>query len=168
VSSAYGKVLSSLYCMSQCCAVLLYCMSQCCAVQLYCMSQCCAVLLYCMSQCCAVQLYCMSQCCAVPLNVMSQFCAVPLYCASQRCAVPLYHPSQRCAVPLSLCCKSVSRYFNFCKILSWEIREQDRFRQYLLPFSSECCMFTAIGLTFFLSFFVGVKFGALHQEKNTD
>jgi len=38
----------------------------------------------------------------------------------------------------------------------------------LLPFSSECCVLTAIGLTFFLSFFVGVKFGALHQEKNTE
>jgi len=29
VSSPYGNVLSSSYCMSQCCAVPLYCMSQC-------------------------------------------------------------------------------------------------------------------------------------------
>jgi len=50
---------------------------------------------------------------------------------------------------------------------SWK-RGQDRFRQYLLPFSSECCMYSAIELTLLLSFCVGVKFGVLHQEKNRD
>ena len=50
---------------------------------------------------------------------------------------------------------------------SWE-REQDRFRQYLLQFSSKCYMYWSIELTVLLSFCVGVKFGVLHQEKNTD
>ena len=42
------------------------------------------------------------------------------------------------------------------------------FRQYLHPFSSECCMYWYIKLTVFLSFCVGVKLGVLGQEKNTD
>jgi len=46
-------------------------------------------------------------------------------------------------------------------------KEQGRFRQYLLPFSAVCCMFSSIKLTLFLSFCVGVKFGVLCQE-NTD
>jgi hypothetical protein len=45
-----------------------------------------------------------------------------------------------------------------------EKKEQGRFRQYLLPFSSECCMFPSIKLTFFLSFCVGVIFGVLCQR----
>jgi hypothetical protein len=45
---------------------------------------------------------------------------------------------------------------------------QDRFRQYLLPFSSECCMHSSVKLTLFLSFCVGVKFGVLGEEKNAD
>ena len=47
-----------------------------------------------------------------------------------------------------------------------EKNEQDRFRQYLLTFSSECCMYRYIKLTLFLSFCVGVKFGVLCQENN--
>ena len=76
-----------------------------------------------------------------------------------------------CAVPLSLCHKSGLRY-----VKSWQFendhdlgkKEQDSFRQYLLPFSSECCMYWYIKLTLFMSFCVGVKFGVLLQEKNTD
>jgi hypothetical protein len=41
------------------------------------------------------------------------------------------------------------------------------FRQYLLPFSSDCCMFPSIKLTLFLSFSVHLKFVVLSQEKNT-
>ena len=40
------------------------------------------------------------------------------------------------------------------------------FRQYLLPFSSECCMYRYIKLTLFLSVCVGVQFGVLCQKKN--
>jgi len=47
-------------------------------------------------------------------------------------------------------------------------KEQVRFRQYLLQFSSECCMYSSVKLTVFLSFCLVVKFGVLHQEKNTD
>jgi len=36
-------------------------------------------------------------------------------------------------------------------------REQDTFRQYLLQFTSECCMYSAIDLTLLLSFCVGVS-----------
>jgi len=50
---------------------------------------------------------------------------------------------------------------------SWK-KEQDRFRQYLLPFSSQCCTYSSIKLKLFLSYCVGVKFGVLCQEKNTD
>jgi len=49
----------------------------------------------------------------------------------------------------------------------WE-KEQDRFRQCLLPFSAECCMYSSIELKFFLSCCVGVKFGVLRQENNRD
>ena len=50
---------------------------------------------------------------------------------------------------------------------SWK-REQDKFRQYLLPFSSECCMYWYRNPTLLLSFCVGVKFGILHHQKSTD
>jgi len=42
--------------------------------------------------------------------------------------------------------------------------KNNRFRQYLLPFSSECCMFSSIKLKLFLSFCVTVKLGVLCQE----
>jgi len=51
---------------------------------------------------------------------------------------------------------------------SWNKKEQDMFRQYLLPFSSKCCMYWYIKLTLLVSFCVGVEFGVLCQEKNTD
>jgi hypothetical protein len=47
-------------------------------------------------------------------------------------------------------------------------KERDRFRQNLLPFSSECCMYSSVKLTLFLSFSVGLKFVVLVQEKITD
>ena len=50
--------------------------------------------------------------------------------------------------------------------LCWE-KELDSFRQCLLPFSAECCMYWSIKLKLFLSYCVGVKFGVFHQE-NTD
>ena len=50
---------------------------------------------------------------------------------------------------------------------SWK-KEQDRFRQCLLPFSSECCMYWSVKLKLFLSYCVGVKFSVLRQKKNTD
>ena len=37
---------------------------------------------------------------------------------------------------------------------SWK-KEQDRFRLYLLPFSSECCMYSSIKLKLFLWYCVG-------------
>jgi len=43
--------------------------------------------------------------------------------------------------------------------------KNSRFRQYLLPFSSECCMFSSIKLKLFLSFCVAVKLGVLCQEE---
>jgi len=46
--------------------------------------------------------------------------------------------------------------------------EQNRFRQYLQPFSSDCSMFSSTKLTLFLLFFVGVKLGLLHQDKNSE
>ena len=46
-------------------------------------------------------------------------------------------------------------------------KEKNRFRQYLLPFSSECCMYSSMKVTLFLSFFVDVKVSVLCQEKNT-
>jgi len=46
--------------------------------------------------------------------------------------------------------------------------KQDRCMPYLLPFSSECYIYSSVKLTLFLSFCVGVKFGVLCQEKNTD
>jgi len=45
--------------------------------------------------------------------------------------------------------------------------EQNRIRQYLLPFGSDCFMFSFIKLALFSSFCLGVKFGLLHHEKNT-
>ena len=45
------------------------------------------------------------------------------------------------------------------------LEEQDSRRHYLLPFSSECFTFSSVKLT---SFCVGVKFGVLCQEKNTN
>ena len=75
-----------------------------------------------------------------------------------------------CEVLLSVCHKPCLIY-----VKSWQklrtmnlVKEQNKFRQYLLPFSSECCMYWYIKLTLFLSFCVGVKFGVLHQEKKTD
>jgi hypothetical protein len=50
---------------------------------------------------------------------------------------------------------------------SWK-KEQNRFRKYLLPSSSECCTYSSIKLKLFLSYCVGVKFGVLRQEKHTD
>jgi len=47
-------------------------------------------------------------------------------------------------------------------------KEQNRFRQYLLPCSSECCMYSSMKVPQFLSFFVDVKVSVLSQEKNTD
>jgi len=44
----------------------------------------------------------------------------------------------------------------------------NRFMPYLLPFSSECCIYSSVNVTLSLSFCVGVKFGVLCQEKNTD
>ena len=77
-----------------------------------------------------------------------------------------------CEVSLSLCCKSGSRYVKSCQNVRRTVilgkKKQYMFRQYLLPFSSECCMYLSIKLILFLSFCVGVKFGVLHQEKNTD
>jgi len=46
--------------------------------------------------------------------------------------------------------------------------KQYRCLPYLLTFSSECCIYSSVKLTLFLSFCVGVKFGVLSQEKNTD
>jgi hypothetical protein len=50
-------------------------------------------------------------------------------------------------------------WFKICLILTKFEKEkkQDILSQYLLPFSSECCMYSAIELTLFLSFCVGVK-----------
>lgn len=45
--------------------------------------------------------------------------------------------------------------------------KNDRFRLYLLPFCSECFIFSFFKFTLFLWFCVGVKFDFLHQEKNT-
>jgi len=45
--------------------------------------------------------------------------------------------------------------------------KQDRCMPYLLPFSSECFIYSSVKVTLFLSFCVGVKFGVLCQEKNT-
>ena len=77
-----------------------------------------------------------------------------------------------CELPLSLCCKSVLRYVkswqNLRRTMTLGKKWPNRFRQYLLQFGSECCMYWAIELTLLLSFCVGVKFGVLHQEKNTD
>jgi hypothetical protein len=76
-----------------------------------------------------------------------------------------------CAVPLSVCCKSGLIYVKFLQKLrtnTFEKKEQDMFRQYLLPFSSECWMFSSMKVTLFLSFCVGAKFGAMYEEKNTD
>jgi len=36
---------------------------------------------------------------------------------------------------------------------------------YLLPFSSECYIYSSVKVTLFQSFCVGVKFGVLCQEK---
>jgi hypothetical protein len=52
--------------------------------------------------------------------------------------------------------------------MTMEKKVQDMFKQYLLPFSFECCMFPSVKLTLFLSFIVGLKFVVLSQEKNTD
>ena len=78
-----------------------------------------------------------------------------------------------CEVPLSLFCKSLLRYVkswqNLRKTMIFEKKtEQDRFMQYLVPFSSECCMYWYIKLTLFVSFCVGLKFGVFRQEKNMD
>jgi len=39
--------------------------------------------------------------------------------------------------------------------------KQNKCMPYLLPFSSECCIYPTVKLTLFLSFCVGVKFGVL-------
>ena len=59
-------------------------------------------------------------------------------------------------------------HFVVSPVYSLKKNDQVMFRHYLLPFSSECCMYSSVKLTLFVSFCVGVKFGVLHQEKNTD
>ena len=59
-----------------------------------------------------------------------------------------------CEVSLSLCCRSCLNYEKYRDLLE---TKQDSFGQYLLPFSSECCMCSAIELTVLLSFCVGMN-----------